>query len=284
MPRRTNKTIFKTRLQTGLIMMLALLLMLPLGGCIGQKPAAAAKLTPKIKPPAIHEAGKLYIGANLGLAPFAAKTTDGYEGFDIELGRTLAKHLGLEPVFVATTPDTMVAALNDNKIDIALSVSPDVSGLVMAQSYYQDAQALFAHSGETSRVAATPLLPKTALQEGSTADKVLASSMSSTDASATVQPYPTLSAAIQAVEKSQAVAVAGDYIVLRFAQQNGAKIEFVRPLDTSSEDRGVGIRADNLELMRVMKPLMVELNQSGALASIMRTWIGDNQLTTADDF
>jgi len=212
------------------------------------------------------------------MAPFAAKTASGYEGFDIELGRTLAKHLGLKPMFVATTPNTMVAALEGNKIDIALSAPADVSGLVVAQTYYQDTQSLFAQSDEATKVAATPQLPKTACQEGSAAEVTLVSSMSSVDASATLQFYPTLSAAIQACEKKQAVAVAGDYVVLRYAQLEGAKLEFVRPLSLADTNRGVAIRADNLELMRTLKPLLVSLNDSGALTSIMRTWIGDDQL------
>jgi len=248
-----------------------------------QSNQAVATLTPKIKPPTIHEAGKLAIGVNLGMAPFASKTATGYEGFDIELGKTLAKHLGLEPVFVAVTPDTMVEALDSNKVDIALSASVDTTGVVVAQSYYQDTQVLFAQSGEASRVAATPQLPKTALQAGSAVESMLKGSMSSSDASGTLQLYPTLSEAIQAVEKKQAVAVAGDYSILRYAQLGGVKIDFVRPLSTENPDRGVAIRADNLELMRVMKPLMVQLDETGALASIMRTWIGDDQLAAAMD-
>lgn len=281
------------RLRTATSLLLAAVLLIPLAGCSPvstvkgwldpQSDQPVEKLTPKIKPPAIREAGKLSIGVNLGMAPFAANTATGYEGFDIELGKALAKHLGLEPVFVAVTPDQIVGALDNNKVDIALSASVDTTGVVIAQSYYQDTQVLFAQSGEASAVVATPQLPKTALQAGSAAESMLIKSMSSTDASATLQPYPTLSEALDAVDKKQATAVAGDYSILRYAQLSGAKIDFVRPLTTDDPNRGVAIRADNLELMREMKPLMVQLNETGALASIMRTWIGDNQLAAAMD-
>ncbi|MCL2332996.1 MAG: transporter substrate-binding domain-containing protein [Actinomycetia bacterium] len=279
----------RRRLRATAALVLALFLLSALSGCsVGStikgwfsSPAkqTSVKLTPKVKPPLIHEAGKLYIGVNLGMAPFAAKTADGYEGFDVALGRSIAKHLGLEPVFVATAPDTMAAALSDNSLDIALSAPTDVSGLVVAQVYYQDTQALFAQSSEASAVAATPRLPKTALQENSAAQALLVASMPSTEASATLQLYPALSAAIKACEKKQTKAVAGDYAVLRYAQLNGAKIRFVRPLSTLSEDRGVAIRADNLDLMRKLKPILGDLDKTGVLGSIMHSWIGDNQLT-----
>jgi len=258
--------------------MLVVFMLLSLSGCGAQK-SAAAKITPRVKPPVVHEAGKLSIGVDLGVAPFAVKTSAGYEGFDIELGRTIAKHLGLEPVFVATPPDTVRAALDSNRIDIALSTSVDTTGVVVAQSYYQDAQVLFAQSTETSRVVATPQMPKTAVQEGSAAEAIITSSMSSADASAILQLYPTLDAAIQAVGADSAVAVAGDYTELRYAQLKGAKIAFVRPLNSEDEGRGVAIRADNLELMRELKPLLVKLDESGAFASILRPWIGDDQLS-----
>lgn len=294
MPQQRDANTLSAHMRRAALLILILALVGALSGCsvrsfakglISPKSAATAttKLTPKIKPPAIREAGKLYIGVNLGMAPFAAQTASGYEGFDVDLGDAIARHLGLEPVFVATTPDSMTDALNSNQIDMALSAPAEVPGLVVAQVYYQDAQALFAQSGEASAVASTPRLPKTALQAGSAAELLLASSMPSVDASATLQPYPELSAAIEAVEKQQAVALAGDYVVLHYAQMNGAKIQFVRPLNNANADRGVAIRSDNLDLMRQLKPLLVNLNETGALASIMRSWIGNNELTTFDD-
>jgi len=272
----------KTGLRSLQALLLALLLVSGMAGCSfsssSQNKEAEATLSPQIKPPLIHEAGKLYLGVNLGMAPFAAQAADGYKGFDIDLGNAIAKRLGLKPVFVAITPDTMAQALEDNKIDLALSAPTDDTGLVVAQLYYQDAPALFARSEEASAVAATPRLPKTALQEGSAAQAQLVSSMSSTEASASLQFYPEVSAAIKACEDKKTVAVAGDYAVLRYAQLKGAKIKFVRALASDSLDRGVAIRADNVELMRQVKPLLTDLHDTGAISAIMRVWIGADKL------
>ena len=257
-------------------------------GWFSPQQAPAAKLTPKVKPPAIRTAGKLYIGVNLGMAPFAGKAQSGsgsgsgYEGFDVELGNAIAKHLGLTPVYVATTPDTMAAALNNNSIDLALSAPGNTPGLVVAQVYYQDTDALFAQSDEASAVAASPLVPKTALQAGSAAEQLLIATMSSTEASATLQPFPQLSGALQAVRNKQVAAIAGDYVVLRYAQINGAQIKFVRSLSIVDEDRGVAVRPDNVELMRELKPVLVSLDKNGAIASMMRSWIGTNELSSLD--
>ena len=280
---------WRARLRSGLAVALSILLLTGLTGCsvsatinrllFPSSGQATTKLSPKVEPPAIHEAGKLCIGVNLGMAPFAVRQGSEYVGFDIDVGRTLAKHLGLEPIFVAVPPDQVASALENNTIDLALSVPVSASGVAMARTYYLDAPALFAPSEEASHVAAqTQKLPLTAVQEGSAATALLTASLPSTEASATLQVYPELKDALQAVEDKKAAAVAGDYVILRYAQVSGAKISLVRALSAEAEERGVAIRADNLELMRSLKPILDTLDASGAFSSIMGPWIGVNQL------
>jgi cyclohexadienyl dehydratase len=54
-------------------------------------------------------------------APFSLETDGHLSGADIELGRSLARHLGVEPVFLRTSWPTLLDDLRNGRFDVALS-------------------------------------------------------------------------------------------------------------------------------------------------------------------
>lgn len=72
------------------------------------------------------EQGKLYVGTSTDYAPyeFIDLTKEGdekYVGSDIELAKAIAEEYGLELVIKVMSFDTVLAALDSNKIDVAIS-------------------------------------------------------------------------------------------------------------------------------------------------------------------
>ncbi len=236
------------------------------------------QLAPKVEPPALAQAGKLRIGVNLGLAPYAVSQEGDYVGFDAEVGKALAKRLGLKPVFVATTAATLTENLNSHKIDIALSAVPGKDIAVIDPGYYHDAPVLFAPSSEVSALASTTALPQMAVQENSAAARVLRVQLGSHEAREALHPYPQLSAALTAVESGKVPALAGDYATLSYAQSLGADIAFVRVLGSNVEERGIAVRADNIILQQAVQSEYDALLQEGAIESIMGSWIDPDLL------
>lgn len=69
------------------------------------------------------EKGKFNIGVEIGYPPFEYYAEDGKtaEGFDMELGREIAKRLGLEAVIIDTAWDGIFAGLNTDRYDVIMS-------------------------------------------------------------------------------------------------------------------------------------------------------------------
>jgi cyclohexadienyl dehydratase len=87
--------------------------------------AATAAAVVRSPPGAVLEqalaAGMLRIGTTGDYAPFSLADDAGLAGADIEMGRALARHLGVEPVFVRTSWPTLRDDLRDGRFDVALS-------------------------------------------------------------------------------------------------------------------------------------------------------------------
>lgn len=70
----------------------------------------------------IQAAGVLKIGTTMDYVPMSYKDANGeLKGHDIELGKILAKSLGVKPEFVKTTWSTLAADTQAGKFDVAIS-------------------------------------------------------------------------------------------------------------------------------------------------------------------
>ena len=99
-----------------LVMLVLVLSVICLAGC-GDQPAKEVE--------GIIEQGKLYVGVSTDYAPyeFLDLTKEGdekYVGSDIDLAKAIAKELGLELVIKAMAFDTILGALDSNKIHYIL--------------------------------------------------------------------------------------------------------------------------------------------------------------------
>ncbi|KIS02621.1 transporter substrate-binding domain-containing protein [Paucilactobacillus wasatchensis] len=86
------------------------LLIIGLAGC-GKSSSSSAEKTP----------GKLTIGLEGTFQPYSYHANHKLTGFEVELGKAIAKKMDLKPVFVETKWDSLIAGLNVDKYDIVLN-------------------------------------------------------------------------------------------------------------------------------------------------------------------
>ena len=91
------------------------------------------------------ESGKLYVGTSTDYAPyeFLDLTKEGnekYVGSDIDLAKEIANELGLELVIKAMSFDTLLAAIDSEKVDMV------ISGITKDQEGKREASYLFSNS------------------------------------------------------------------------------------------------------------------------------------------
>nr|WP_125982724.1 transporter substrate-binding domain-containing protein [Loigolactobacillus iwatensis] len=83
-------------------------------------PTQAASLSNAAKKE-LNQKGTLKIGLEGTFQPYSYSDKGKLTGYEVELGRDLAKQMGLKPVFVQTQFDSLIAGLNGSKYDIILN-------------------------------------------------------------------------------------------------------------------------------------------------------------------
>jgi len=71
---------------------------------------------------AVKQAGALRIGTEGTYAPFTFHDASGeLVGFDVEIGRAIAEHIGVEPQFVEGPWDGLIAGIDANRYDVVIN-------------------------------------------------------------------------------------------------------------------------------------------------------------------
>ena len=100
-------------------------------------------------------AKRLRIGTTGDYAPFSVLSTDGFSGVDVSIGQSIAKALGVEPVFVRTSWPTLMTDYEERYFDIALSgiTVTEKRALVASFSmpYYADGKAILGRCSDSRR-------------------------------------------------------------------------------------------------------------------------------------
>ena len=148
----------RTATVTALIAMAAVALLA--SGC--SSGGSQAKLTPKVKPPAITKAGVLRAAIDLRYPPFGGIDKGVKAGLDIDVASALADKLGLKLEIVDARSDSAAKMLRDGKADVMVAgvgidraVALDVA---FAGSYINDGPALYSASEGTLTIGAPPRL------------------------------------------------------------------------------------------------------------------------------
>jgi polar amino acid transport system substrate-binding protein len=98
----------------------------------------------------VKKRGKLLIATDANYKPQSFKNPDGsFEGFDVDVGREIAKRLGVEPEFIDVNFDTVTAGAWNGRWDInvgSMTITPDrKKALYFSSPYYYTPASFVVH-------------------------------------------------------------------------------------------------------------------------------------------
>lgn len=267
--------------------------------------AQEAVMEPKLAPPAITTAGVLVAGVDFEVPPYAGKDDGRKAGMDIDVAAALAEQLGLSLETVQVAPSQAATALADGTADIVLSMPLDeasVLGATIAGTYASSGPAFFVASddasgspeatasadtsGGTEPAAAVEMLTlgslgslKVGAQQDSASFWLLEYELGE----GTVEAFPTVRAAFDALAAGQVDVIASDALVGAYIARDFAGVRFAGQ-PTQATLLGVGAAVDNTELADMVQVALDKLAADGVLDAIRAKWVGElPQLVTLED-
>lgn len=215
--------------------------------------------------------GTLTVGSDIPYPPFEQGKPPDYTGFDIDLVDAIAKKLNLTPKIVDTAFGTIFVDEQAGKFDMVASsstITPLRSQKVTFSKPYFDAdQSLMVQKGSdltsTSDITSDTTI---AVQEGTTGQDY---AEKKTDA--TVQAFPEIGSAFNAVQAGQVDGVINDFAVSAFALKKYPQLDVVQTISTD-EHYGFPMQKTNTALQKAVNGALTDLIADGTYEKIFQKW------------
>lgn len=245
-----------------------LLVTAALGLAVGQASAQTALAR-------VRASGQLRIGTDATYPPFASAQGGEFSGFDIDLGRAVARELGVKPVFLNASFDGIFPALQNGSFDVVLSavtITPERRAVLLFSDPYIDAGQLLAVRQDQRSINGPADLTgkRVGVQINTTAQFDMEKR-----AGVIVTKYNTIDLALLDLQNGRIDAVVGDAPVLRYM----TKLSF-RGLTTAGnqftdEKLGIVLASGSDDLRRAVNAALWKIEDSGEYARVYRQWFGD---------
>lgn len=224
----------------------------------------------------IKARGKLIIGTDATYPPMEFHDENGeIVGFDIDLGKAIARELGVEAVFVDTAWDGIFPALDAKKFDIIMSstsiTEERLKSKAMSDPYYVTSQAIAVKKGNESIKGPEDLVGKVvAVQIGTTGDLAV-----SEIEGVEVKRFDTIDKAYMEVMNGRADAVVNDLSEVSYRMKILPDMHIVATFREGEEKYGVTLRQEDTDLLEAINQALKRIKESGEYDEIYRKWFGD---------
>ena len=223
--------------------------------------------------------GKLTCISNLFFPPFESmnETTGEPEGFDIDVSKSLAEHMGLEVNWLPSQDfDTLVPTIkNGGKADIAIAgmtiTDARKAEVDMSDPYVDSNQSIVVKAGSTETAdSLNDASKKIAVQGGTTgadwADENLPN--------AEKKRLSTVIDAMSGVQSGLYDAVVCDLPVSRYQiKMSYSDLQIIEEIPTG-EQYGIAVSKDNPGLTAAVNKALAEMKEDGSMAAIENEWFG----------
>lgn len=223
--------------------------------------------------------GKLTCISNLFFPPFESmnETTGEPEGFDIDVSKSLAEHMGLEVNWLPSQDfDTLVPTIkNGGKADIAIAgmtiTDARKAEVDMSDPYVDSNQSIVVKAGSTETAdSLNDASKKIAVQGGTTgadwADENLPN--------AEKKRLSTIIDAMSGVQSGLYDAVVCDLPVSRYQiKMSYSDLQIIEEIPTG-EQYGIAVSKDNPGLTAAVNKALAEMKEDGSMAAIENEWFG----------
>jgi len=219
------------------------------------------------------EEGKFYVGTEAQFPPFEIRTSDGgFYGFDIAMAEALGEEMGLEVVFIDTDFASIIASLNADKFDVAISamtITAERAESVNFSDAYFEAGLSLAVPFDSDITSVEDLDGKTiGVQLGTTGD-IYASELENV----TVKRYAHAPDAFMDMKNGNLDAVVNDDVVSQpYVAQYPNDFKIIEGLLTV-EEYGIAIPKDNPVLLQMVNDALQALRDNGTYDEIFDEYI-----------
>ena len=223
----------------------------------------------------------LRVGSSIDFAPFEfqSESSTDYQGFDMDLIRSLGKEMGYDSVEIQNLPfDGLIPALQGKQIDLAISgisVTPERGEKVLfSDPYYKSGLTIVLRKDNTEINSFKDLVGhKVAVQVGSTSAETVKSmtGVSVTEFNLVPECFLELKAGgVDAVVNDRPV---NDY----FLKETGEVTLKALPERLAASDYAIAMAKDNTELQKKVNDALAKLNDNGAYKQIFTKWFGEGK-------
>jgi polar amino acid transport system substrate-binding protein len=216
-------------------------------------------------------AGTLTVGSDIPYPPFEQGSPPDYTGFDIDLIDAIAKKLSLTPKIQDTSFGTIFSDEQAGKFDIVASATtitpPRKQRVTFSDPYFDADQSLMVQKGSDLQ-STDDITSDTSIgvQEGTTGQDY---TEKQTDA--TVQTYPEIGNAFNALQAGQVDGVINDFAVSAFALKKYPQLDVVQTIPTG-EHYGFPMQKSNTALQDAVNGALKDLVADGTYEKIYKKW------------
>lgn len=226
----------------------------------------------------IQEKGEITIGVKFDVPPFGFENPQSgeVEGFDVDMGKYIAEHLGVEPKFVEAISDNRIPFLQDGTVDIILStmtITTDREAEIDFSNPYFIANGRILVP-EDSDIAGLEDLAgrKVCTAIGSTYESTLKEQAPEADLK-TVEAY---SDCLTLLQNGQVEAVSTDNVILTgMIIQSGEDFPLKLVGDNlTTEPYGIGIPNETDDMRDFVNGVLTDAFEDGTWQEIYDEWVG----------
>ncbi|MCF0215529.1 MAG: amino acid ABC transporter substrate-binding protein [Fibrobacteraceae bacterium] len=225
----------------------------------------------------VKSAGVFVLGLDDSFPPMGFRDKDNnIIGFDIDLASEVCARLGVTLKTQPISWDAKEQELNTGKIDCiwnGLSVDPARAAAMNLSSPYLKNRMIFTVKDKSLANLAALAGKKIAVQNGSTAQKLLEASDAGKSAKEIV-PFDDNQTALMDLEKGGVEAVFLDEIVARYWIVQNGKDYVVMEEGLSDEEYAIGFRKNDQKLRDAVDSLIKAMQADGKFAEISSKWFG----------
>lgn len=215
--------------------------------------------------------GTLTVGSDIPYPPFEQGSPPDYTGFDIDMIDAIAKKLNLTPKIQDTAFGTIFSDEQAGKFDIVASATtitpPRAKKVTFSKPYFDADQSLMVQKG-SDLASTSDITSDTSIgvQEGTTGQDY---AEKQTDA--TVQTYPEIGNAFNALQAGQVDGVINDFAVSAFALKKYPQLDVVQTIPTG-EHYGFPMQQSNTALVTAVNGALADVIADGTYEKIFEKW------------
>ena len=224
----------------------------------------------------IQEEGTITIGVKYDVPPFGFKNPQNneIEGFDVDLGKRIAEHIGVEPKFVEAISDNRIPFLQDGTADLILSTMTITAERDMeidfSEPYFVARGRILVPQGSDIKGVADLAGKKVCTALGSTYEETLKTEAPKAD----LRLVDSYSECLELVQNKAVDAVSTDDVILTGMIIQDDTLELVEGEELTTEPYGAGIKEGDKELKKVVDDAIQQWKQDGGWQETYDKWVG----------